>query len=186
MVLFVGLAVALIVLLAWATRPPKPVAYRVHDIFEVLAQQGHCTRLRFILQALEPMDTEYLRDTGNTTLMHALRAQRRRIALHYLDQLQDEFETLLEISRAMAVMAPEVIAVEEMERWRLSLLFALNCAVLRWRLRLGLRPTARFAAISNMATGMVWHLEAATTSIAENAMHGTEFSGFNAEKHEDN
>ncbi len=170
MIAFVVVAVALIGLLAWATKPPRLTLRPTQDIFEFLSQPRHCMRLPFILQVMQPEDTEYLRENGNATLMHTLRAKRRRIALHYLDQLQEEFEMLLEISRSIAVMAPRVIAVEELERWKLSLLFALNCAILRLRLRLGLRPVVGFTAISNMATRMVRHLEAATTCIAEEAM----------------
>ncbi len=173
---FVLIAVALIVLLAWATRPPKPKVIPGKDIFELLARHRHCEWLPCILQALRPEDTEYLKTSGHIAVMHALRGQRRRIALNYLNQLQEEFETLLEGSRAIAVMAPEVVAVEEMERWKLSLLFALNCTMLRWQLRLGLRPTVRFRALSRMATGMLRQLEAATSTIAEGAMRGVEFA----------
>jgi len=55
--------------------------------------------------------------------MQTLRRQRRRIALRYLDQLQEEFQELIEISRLLAVMSPELIGMEEMERWKLSLGF---------------------------------------------------------------
>lgn len=173
---FVLISVALIVLLAWATRPPKARLIPGKDVFELLARPRHCEWLPCVLQALRPEDTEYLKTSGHTAVMHALRRKRRRIALNYLNQLQEEFETLLEISRSIAVMAPGVIAVEEMERWKLSLLFAVNCAVVRWQLRLGLRPMVRFRALSRMATGMLRHLEAATSSIAETAMRTAEFA----------
>ena len=106
MAFFLALAGVLIALLLWATRPPKKIFCPVPDIFELLSQQRHCLRLRFIQRALQPEDTEFLGQSGNNHLMREIRAERRRIALHYLDQLQEEFETLLEISRAMAVMAP--------------------------------------------------------------------------------
>jgi len=172
MVFFLAIAFVLIGLLLWATRPPKRIPYPVQDIFELLSQQRHCMRLPFIQHALQPQDTAFLEESGKKALMREIRADRRRIALHYLDQLQQEFETLLEISRAMAVMAPEIAAVEEIERWKLSLVFAMNCAFQRWRLRLGLRPVSGFASISTMATGLVRHLESATASIAENALGG--------------
>ncbi len=173
---FVLIALAFIVLLAWATRPPKASVIPSKDVFELLARPRHCEWLPCILQALRPEDTDYLKTSGNTAVMQALRGKRRRIALNYLNQLQEEFETLLEISRAIAVMAPEVAAVEEMERWKLSLVFALNCTMLRWQLRLGLRPTVRFRSLSRMATGMLRQLEAATSTIAEGAMRGVEFA----------
>ena len=127
-VLFVLLALVLVFLLAWASRPPKPLSGSGEDIFELLSRQRHCMRLHFILRALHPEDTRFLGETGNPGLMRTLRVQRREIALQYIDQLEEEFETLLEISRAIAVMAPEVTAVEELSRWRLSLLFSVHTA----------------------------------------------------------
>ena len=127
-----------------------------------------------VLQALQREDTEYLRETGQVALMRTLRRQRRRIALGYLDQLQEEFEMLLEISRVLAVMSPEVVGMEEIERWKLSVAFAATCAFLRWRLRLGLQPFSGFTLLSNMAAEIARQLDAATTRIAEVAVRGSE------------
>src|SRR5258707_7575850 len=102
--------------------------------------------------------------------MQTLRRQRRRIALNYLDQLQEEFETLLEISRVLALMSREVVGVEEMERWKLSLAFAANCAFLRWKLRLRIHPSAGFTLRSDMASSIASQLEAATTRTAATAV----------------
>lgn len=170
--LFVLFAVLLIVLLLWALRPPKRWTNPEQDIFELLSQPRHCSRIPHILHALQPEDTEFLRRGGRGELMHAVRQQRRRIALQYLDQLQDEFELLLEISRALAVMAPEVVAMQEVERWKLSVMFALNCTLLRLRLRFGLQPLEGFHHLSGMAIGMLRNVEAATARIAEVAVRG--------------
>jgi hypothetical protein len=175
-ILLVLFALLLIGLLAWALRPPARQVRPALDVFEALSQTRHCSRLSHILQALRPEDTEYLRESGQVALMQSLRQQRRRIALNYLDQLQEEFETLLEISRALAVMSPQVVGMQEMERWRLSAAFAMNCAYLRWRLRLGLQPFSGFTLLSNMATDIGRQLDAATTRIAEAAVQGTEHS----------
>jgi len=173
-ILFVLFGVSMIVLLAWALRPPKQAVRRGESVFDLLSEPRHCTRLPHILQALKPEDTNFLEEAGTSDLMHSLRQQRRRIALHYLDQLQQEFEMLLEISRALAVTAPEVTAIEELERWKLSIVFALNCAILRLRLRIGMHPFAGFTSLSTMATEMVRHLEGVTSKIAEAAVRGAE------------
>ncbi|HEV8074632.1 MAG TPA: hypothetical protein VGP66_02235 [Candidatus Acidoferrum sp.] len=173
-ILLVLFALLLIGLLAWALRPPLHAARPGLDVFDALRQSRHCSRLPHILQALQPQDTEYLRETGQMALMRTLRRQRRRIALRYLDQLQEEFEMLLEISRVLALMSPEVIGMEEMERWKLSLTFAAACAFLRWKLRLGLQPFSGFTLLSNMATGIARQLDAATRRIAEAAVRGSE------------
>jgi hypothetical protein len=175
-ILLVLFAILLVVLLSWALRPsahgPRPAL----DTFEALLQSRHSSRMSHILQALQPQDTEYLRSVGQVVLMQTIRRQRRVIALNYLQQLQEEFELLLEISRVLAVMSPEVIAMEEMERWKLSLAFAANCAFLKWKLRLGLQPFSGFALLSDMATSFAHSLEAATARIAESTVRSAESS----------
>jgi hypothetical protein len=173
---FIFFALVVLLLLLLATRSSKHQFTPEMDVFEALSKSRHCSRLAQILQALQPEDTEYLRQTGQLALMQTLRQQRRRIALNYLVQLQEEFETLLEISRALAVMSPEVVGMEEMERWKLSLAFAANCAYLRWRLRLGLQPFSGFTLLSNMATEIAWQLDTATTRIAEASVRTSERS----------
>jgi hypothetical protein len=173
-ILLVLFALLLIGLLAWALRPPKDQTRPALDVFEALRQSRHSSRMLHVLQALQPEDTAYLGKTGQVGLMRTLRRQRRRIALDYLNQLQEEFQRLLEISRVLAVMAPQAMGMEEMERWKLSLTFAANCAFLRWKLRLGLQPFSGFTLLSKMATDIARQLDAATTRIAEVAVRGSD------------
>ena len=176
-ILLVLFAILLVGLLSWALRPPARSPRPSLDAFEALRQSRHSSRMSHILQALQPQDAEYLRSAGQPSLMQTLRRQRRVIALNYLQHLQEEFEMLLEISRALAVMSPELIAMEEMERWKLSLAFAANCAFLKWKLRLGLQPFSGFTLLSNIAASFARRLEAATTRIAESTVRSAEPSG---------
>jgi hypothetical protein len=160
--------------LAWALRTPERPVRPAVDVFEALSRPRHCSRVSHVIQALQPQDTEYLRETGELELMQTLRRQRRRIALNYLDQLQAEFEELLEISRVLAVMSPQATGMQEMNRWKLGLSFAANCALLRWKLRLGLEPLSGFTLLSNIAAEFARQLEMATTRIAEAAVRGSE------------
>jgi hypothetical protein len=173
-ILLVLFALLLVGLLAWALRPPRHQARPELDVFDALKQSRHSSRMSHVMRALRPEDTEYLRGTSQVALMRTIRRQRRRIALDYLDQLQEEFEMLLEISRRLAVMSPEVIGMEEMERWKLSLAFAATCAFLRCKLRLGLQPFSGFTLLSNMAANIARQLDVATTRIAEAAVRGSE------------
>lgn len=175
--LFVLFAVLLIGLLAWALRPQKRWNNPGQDIFELLSQPRHCSHMPHILHALQPEDTDFLQEGGKRALMHEVRLRRRQIALSYLDQLQEEFEMLLGVSRALAVMAPEVIAIQEVKRWKLSAGFALNCALLRLRLRFGMQSLDGFELLWRMATEMVRSLEAATNRIAESAVQAAEATG---------
>jgi hypothetical protein len=172
-ILLVLFALLLVGLLAWALRPPVRQTKPNLDLFDALQQSRHSSRISQVMQALQPEDTEYLRETGQVALMRTLRQQRRRIALGYLDQLHAEFEMLLEISRILALTSPEVIGMQEMERWKLSLSFAATCAFLRWKLRLGLQPFSGFTLLSNMATDIARQLDTATTRIAEAAVRGS-------------
>jgi hypothetical protein len=173
LILVVLFALLLVGLLVWALRPPAQPAKPPLDVFEALSRPRHCSRISHVVQALQPEDTEYLREAGQVAAMQTLRQQRRRIALKYLDQLQEEFKELLEISRVLAVMSPQVAGTQEMERWKLNMAFSVNCFFLRWRLRLGLRPFSGFALLSTMAADMARQLDMATTRIAEAAVGGT-------------
>ena len=172
-ILLVLFALLLVGLLAWALRLPARRVLPETDIFEALHRSRHSSRMPQVLRALQPADTEHLRDSGQVALMQTLRRQRRRIALNYLNQLQEEFEMLLEISRVLAVMSPDAVGMEEMERWRLSLTFAATCAFLRWKLRLGLQPFSGFTILSNMASNISLELDTATTRIAEATVRGS-------------
>jgi hypothetical protein len=172
--LLVPLALLLVGLLAWALRTPERPVKPAVDVFEALSRPRHCSRMSHVMQALQPQDTEYLRETSQLAMMQTLRQERRRIALNYLDQLQGEFEELLEISRVLALMSPQLTGMQEMNRWKLSVSFAVNCALLRWKLRLGLQPFSGFALLSSMATDIARQLEIATTRIADAAVRGSE------------
>jgi hypothetical protein len=122
------------------------------------------------LQALRQEDTIYLREVGQSRLVGPLRAERTAIAIRYLDYLEEEFQVLLEASRILSTMDPELSAMREFDRFRRSLRFMLCCRYLRWRLRLGLQPWNVFGIISDMAGDMTLQLEASTGRLGEQAM----------------
>jgi hypothetical protein len=168
-ILFILLAVLLIGALVWAIRPPKRKLVSVNDVLTALSEERHYSRLPQILQALRPEDTAFLRARGFVLLRRRIRSERGRIALLYLDCLQEEYEKLLEASRVVAAMAPELVALDEAERFKLNLRFALGCRYLRWKLRLGLEPWRGFGLLSEMTSGMALRLEVATSQIGERA-----------------
>jgi len=168
--LFLILAVVVVLLLAWAARPPKRTFQSVHDVLEALSQERHYARLPQILQALRQEDSTYLREAGQSRLVGPLRAERTAIAIRYLDYLEEEFQVLLEASRILSTMDPELSAMREFDRFKRSLRFMLCCRYLRWRLRLGLQPWNVFGIISDMAGDMTLQLEASTGRLGERAM----------------
>ncbi len=173
---FMAAAAVLIGLLFWALRPARIRLDSADAMFEALSAQRHYYRLPQILHALDASDTEHLIQRGYPELCRRMRAIRKRIALQFLDQLQEDYNTLLEASRMLAAMAPDVMGVEEWQRLRLSLRFGWNCMVLRMRLRAGLKPWDAFARLSEMASQMSYRMEMVTSHISERAAMASEFS----------
>jgi hypothetical protein len=76
---------------------------------------------------------------------------------------------LLEASRIMARLAPQLSTMREFDRFTKNLQFALCCRYLHWRLRFGMEPWNVFNTISDMTGAMTLQLEAAITQLGENA-----------------
>ena len=174
LLLFIALVVTLVLLLAWAARPPKAAPLTPDEAFEALSQERHYARLPQILQSLREDDTEFMRVRGHAKLLSRVREERRRIALRYLNYLQEEFRILVECSRILATLAPELAPEGEFERFQQNLRFLWNCRYLRWRLRLGLQPWDAFGTLSDMAGTITLRLEAATARLAERSLLATD------------
>ena len=177
-VLFIAFAVLLILLLAWAVRPPRKVPLSTEEIFAALTEERHYARLPQILQSLREEDTEFLRVGGHGELAAQLRADRKRIALRYLGYLEAEYQLLLEASRILTTIAPAVTPQHEFERFKQNIRFVLNCRYLRCRLRLGLDPWSVFGTISDMEGDLTLRLEAATASLGERSSMASEYPLF--------
>jgi hypothetical protein len=169
LVLFIAIAVMLVLLLAWAARASRQTLLAPEDVFRLLSEERHYARLPQILQSLQKEDTEYLRDRGHEALWNRIRTERKRIAIRYLDYLEQEYQVLLEASRITARLAPQLSTIHEADRLAKNLKFALCCRHLRWRLRFGMEPWNVFNTISDMTGSMTLQLEAAITRLGENA-----------------
>lgn len=178
LLVFIAIAVLLVLLLAWAVRPAKRTFVLPDDIIETLCEKRHYARLPQILQCLRPEDTDFLHTRGYDNLVVRVRRERKRIALDYLRYLEEEYQLLLDASRILAKVAPEVSALDEFQRFRLNLRFMLYCRYLHWRLRLGLSPWTIFGILGDMEGDITLRLEAATTSIGERAAIASEFPLF--------
>jgi len=176
--LFIAIPIALFLLLLWALRPPKRRLMSASEVLETLSEERHYARLPQILQSLRKEDTEFLRAGGYGELADRLRAERKRIALRYLNYLEEEYQLLLDASRILATIAPQAVAVQEIDRFKSNVRFLLSCRYLRWRLRLGLQPWSVFGIISDMEGELTLRLEAATANLGERASSGSELPSF--------
>jgi hypothetical protein len=174
LLIFIVVALVLILVLGWAVRPPQKVHLTVDDVFNALSEKRHYARLPQILQSLRHEDTDFLYARGHDEIADRLRRQRKRIALRYLNYLEDEYQLLLEASRILARVAPEVSPMDELQRFRLNVRFVFCCRYLRWRLRFGLQPWDIFGVLSDMEGDMTLWLEAAATRIGERAAFASE------------
>jgi hypothetical protein len=177
-ILFIAFAVVLLVLLVWTVRPAKQVPLSVDHVLDTLCQKRHYARLPQILQCLRQDDTDFLYARGHHELGDRLRRERKRIALRYLTQLEDEYQLLLETSRILAKIAPEISMTDEFQLFRLKVRFVVCCRYLRWRLRLGLQPWDLFGILSDMEGDITLRLEAATAHMGERAALASEFPSF--------
>jgi len=171
---FIVAAILLVGLLLWALRPAGVKFNSAEAVFEALSAPRHYYRLPQILQALQEKDTEFLIERGQPGLCARVRAERRGIALKFVDLMEQDYQLLLGASRMLAAMTPEVVAADEWQRFRLSVRFAWDCRLLRMRLRAGLRPWNGFAQLSERASHLSYRLEVATTQIGERAALATE------------
>jgi hypothetical protein len=176
LILFLILAVILVLMLAWGARPPKKVLLTPDDVFEALSNERHYARMPQILQSLREEDTEFMRERGRAELLRQVRRERTRIALRYLNYLQEEYQVLLEASRILATLAPELSALDEYERFKRNIRFAFCCRYLGWRLRLGLPPWEAFGTISDMAGEITLQLETAAARLGERALLAADYS----------
>jgi hypothetical protein len=169
LILFIVFAALLVLLLAWAVRPPSHAPLTPEQALQALSEERHYARLPQILQSLREEDTEFMRSRGHEPLLERLRKQRKQIALRYLVCLEEEFCALQECSRILATLAPELGARTEFDRFRQNLWFAWNCRYLRWRLQLGLQPWDVFGVLSDMAGTITLQLEVAMARLGDRA-----------------
>jgi hypothetical protein len=174
---FFGFVAVLLALLFWSLLSPKKNA---HSSLDAAAFQGsdrrHVTYLSQIHRALAPADSEFVASHGSVKLAHRVRKERRRVALLYLSSVQDDFQKLLKLAGVIAVLSPEVGAVQEFERLWLSLQFSLRCQMIRIRLHCGFAALHELSGLSRMVSGFAVRMETAIAELGERAALATELT----------
>lgn len=170
LIFFVLIVAALLALLVWALRSPRAPAAGKFDL-ACLEETGrrHATYFAAIRQALSPADLEFLTARGSPARARRVRKERRKVALLYLTQLRDDFQRLLRLARAVAVVSPEVGAGQELERLWLSLQFSRRYQLLRLGLYSGLLSLPQLRGLSQMVSELAVQMEAAMKELGERA-----------------
>jgi hypothetical protein len=177
LILFFGFVTALLLVLGWALWKPR-VRKNLETDPGSLEDRGyrHTNYLPQIRQALAAADYDFLAERGCRGMGRRVRRERLNVALAYLRALRGDFESLLKMARAIAVLSPEVAATHEFERLRLTAEFAWRCQMIRWKLLAGMTPLTQLAGLSDLVSGLSVRLEQAMKDLGERAAIAAEMA----------
>ena len=170
LILFAGVVLLLLVLVAWALRGPR-VSAESENLSASLEEPGReqVTYLPQVLQALAQEDYEFLAREGEQDLRRRVRRERHRVALKYLQALRRDFDGLLRIARIIAVLSPEIGVGQEFERLRLTLQFLWRLRIVQLALYAGYAPVPQLDQLSGLISGLSIRLEGAIKKLGERA-----------------
>ena len=170
LILFFGIGAVLLLGLAWALWEPRERKKLGSDLGSLdECGQRHVDYLPQIRQALAPMDFDFLLKNASRDLQRRVRRERLRVALAYLAAVRGDFQSLLRTAKVIAAMSPEVAAVQELERLRLTAKFTWHYQMIRWKLLAGLAPVPQLDGLSNLVSGLSVRMEVAMKELGEHA-----------------
>jgi hypothetical protein len=105
-----------------------------------------------------------------------VRRERLRVALAYLAAVRGDFQSLLRTAKVFAVLSPEVAAVHELERLRLTAKFTWHYQMIRWKLLAGFAPVPQLHRLSNLVSGLSVRMEMAMRELGERAAAAAELA----------
>ena len=168
--LFFGLVGVLLLLFVWAARKK---ASKDSPLLEATALEecgrGHVAHLPQIRQALAETDSLYLSRRAPAIVAKRVRRERRRVALAFLSAVRDDFQNLLRMAKIVARLSPEVVALHEFERIRLTIVFAWHYQMIRLQLRCGLLPIPQLDGLSSLVSALSVRMETAMNALGERA-----------------
>ncbi len=175
--LFFGLVGLLLVLFAWSVRNLGKRGKTIADAGALEeCGRGHVVHLPQIRQALAETDYSYLSQKAPAFVSRRIRQERRRVALAYLSALRADFQSLLRMAKIIARLSPEVVALHEFERLRLTVAFAWRYQMVRLQLGAGLMPIPRLDGLSDLVSGLSVRMETAMNELGERAAHAAEMA----------
>jgi hypothetical protein len=174
---FFGFVAALLIGLGWGLLTPRERKNLESDPRRLEEQgQRHTDYLPQIRQSLAAGDYEFLSTRASRGTQRRVRRERLNVALAYLGALRGDFESLLRMARAIALLSPQVAVAHEFERLRLTMEFAWRCQMIRWKLLTGMTPLAQLAGVSDLVSGLSVRLEQAMKELGERAAVAAELA----------
>lgn len=168
--LFIALIGFFVFLFVWSLRNPKRSLTRSPGKnFAENCGQSAVAHLPQIRQALARMDGEFVAEKVPRRVLRRMQKERRRVALDYLSALRMDFDGLLRTARVIAALSPEVAAVQELERLRLTVNFLWRYRLARMRVWTGFAPLPQIDGLSNLLSGFSVRLETIMKELGERA-----------------
>jgi hypothetical protein len=167
---FILFVCVLLLGLGWAfrrVRKQKNVLNDRHQLEE--ESRGHVIFLPQIRQALAAEDYKFLSDRASAKVRRKVRRERLAVAVAYLDGLREDFLRLLHMAKVIASLSPEVVAVQEFERVRLTTTFFWRYQLIRLKLRVGFAPVPQLDSLSDLVSGLSVRMDAAMKELGEHA-----------------
>ncbi len=176
-ILFFGFVGILLLALGWTLRRPQ-THRRPQTEADSLEECGqrHITYLPQVRQAFAKSDYEFLSKNVPPDVLRRVRRERRGVAVAYLTALREDFQNLLRMARVIAVLSPELDAIREFERLRLTAKFAWQYEVIRWKLLAGVAPVPQLNGLSDLVSRLSVRMEAAMKELGERAAIAAELA----------
>ena len=167
---FFGLVGILVLLFVWAARKRnRPEKKLPEPGFLEECGRRHVAHLPQIRQALVETDFLYVSEKASALVARRVRQERRRVALAYLSAVREDFQSLLRMAAIIARLSPEVAALHEFERLRLTAMFAWHYQIVRLQLRAGLMPIPGLDGLTDLVSGLSVRMETAMNELGERA-----------------
>jgi hypothetical protein len=174
---FFGLIGLFLILFAWSGRNPRqPASPSSRGGVTDECGRRHMTYFPQIQQALAKTDNDFLSKNASREVLRRVRRERRGVALAYLGALREDFQSLLQMARLIAMLSPELAAVQEFEKLRLTARFAWQCEMIRWKLLVGIAPVPQLKGLSDLVSGLSVRMEAAMKELGERAAVAAELA----------
>jgi hypothetical protein len=136
----------------------------------------HIEHLPPIRQAFAETDYDFLSKNAFRELRRRVRRERRGVALAYLAALREDFQSLLRMARVIVALSPELAAVHEFERVRLTARFAWQYEMVRWKLWAGIAPVRQLDGLSDLVSSLSVRMESAMNELGERAAVASELA----------
>jgi len=167
----------LLILFAWSVRiTGRPLPPAADGGADNEYGRRHMTYLPQVRQAFADADFDFLSKNASREVLRRVRRERRGVALAYLAALRQDFQNLLQMARAIAMLSPELTAIQEFERIRLTAKFAWQYQMIRWKLLAGIAPMPQLRGLSDLVSGLSVGIEAALKELGERAAAAAELA----------